>query len=438
MVLPMKWKTIRLSSLTLLVIGYLCLPSMAQEEFSPEANETALKSQSRESVYETVKSFPDEVSQNARNHFGFSVGVFEIYSSNVYSSDVAPSDATVTSFYPRVYANVNKRKSQFHFDYGFGYGIYKNQSDLNAAEHVGNLTYDVKVSRKVSFKISDRVSSSNNDYASPLNPIGAPPMSHSAYSYDPLLSHQRTTQNTVEGEIQFGITRKSSLGFFSSYQIYRRDIQEPVNTDMDGILAGVGYEYQVAKWLSIRSSYSAYLNNVNENYDDSKTSRLEVGSFHFKLGRTWDIEVAGGADFVYLKNHDHRIGWNFRQRLSHVSRTNSFAVMYQRDFRSLTTVSGPLQSDSVSTDLGHRLTRWMTFQASFSYMNGREAFDVGKLRSYMGNSALQFAISPCVIATMSYGYQYQTNTIHVAPSSLNINRSVAYVGLQYLWPSSRR
>jgi hypothetical protein len=428
-----KWNFATLLMQGMLFCGLcFCYPAFAQEETS--ANEQT--SRSRDSGTGATGSFFDDLARSSRNQKGFSVGVFEMYSTNIYTDSQTPEDATVTSFAPRAFLNLGKRKSRLHLEYGGGYRIYNNHRELDNSDHSGNITYDLQASRVVSFQLSDRATSSTNDLFSSVGSSSIIPPSYPVSSFEPVLDRQRIDQNHLQGTLNFQFSRNSHLGVFSSYDIYHYEQDSP-NTNSDGIQVGASYEHRITKWLTFGSTYSTYLNNV-EQFQDSKVYRLEVGGFTFKLSRNITLYAAGGAQVLDSNNYPRHVEGTARGRLSRTTRSSSLYISFERAFMSAAGLTQVLLTDTVTAGLSQRLTRKVNFRMSFSHVGGEDVAYSGALKGYVAAATLEYAILSSVIASCNYSYQNQKNAIASIPNAPNVNRSLAYVGLQYLFPSAQR
>lgn len=446
----MNWKIICQSGVLLPILWGMCLPALAQEDLSVEPQDSVQIKQSKESGGQPIKSLVDSIFQNSRNRMGFSLGVNSMYSSNIRGGSYARQDDIVTTFAPSIFINFGKRRSKLHLSYGGGYRKYSDLQELDNMEHSGEITYSYQATRHISINISDSILSSTNDLLSSFNYSNQ--SSSSSASYDPLLSRRRVIQNKAGGTIDFTINRSSHLGISFNHQIYRYSgIQAENNIDNDGAQLGMNFERQITKWLSLTSSFSTHISfspmtssasqyNGSDSYRDAKIYRFDAGGMHFKLGRNWSVQASGGAEILDSRTQaKRRIEGMARGSLSRTSRTNSLSFSYDRSFTSIPSMDRMLQSNNFSVSLTQKLLRWVQLQISASHMRGNDVSYSGKLHGYNASSSLEFAILPNVIATLRYSYQNQKNMGMTAYyGNLNINRSIAFGGLQYVWPSSNR
>ncbi len=422
-----------------LCFGCAGLFAQDSEEDLPEPGE--LKEEASVQDSSDAGSFFDGIASNARRHLGFNLGVSQMYSNNPVAANPEIQSVHVTSVTPRAFANFGRRRSRLHVDVNGGYKIYKDHSDWNKSDIRADVAYNYALTRRANIQITDRAFSRTDDAISNLDFSTSAPSSPT-FSYTLLQDRQRITQNDLTGSLEWKPTRKNALRFFGSYQVYRNSDAALSGLDSDGAQAGMNYEYNVVGWLSLASSWSAYIDNVDSRFRDSKIYRLEAGGFHFKFSRTWELQIWGGLDILDSSGTERQIDGTARALLSHRSRRSSQYLSFQRAMITTRGLSEMLQSDILTAGLGQAWTRWMRFQLSASYMISRKNYsaglaDSGKLKSYDFKSSLEFSLLRNVVAVVAGGYQNQKNTIPDLTGVLRINRYVASFGLQYLWPSLR-
>src|SRR5438105_4714224 len=96
-----------------------------------------------------------------RTPVGFSMGFFELYAPNLLGSQQDRS-ATYTMMRPRLFASTRTKRSEFQFDYSFGYRQYNRHREVHSDEHLARLSYSYQLSSNSFLSISD-------DFRSALN-----------------------------------------------------------------------------------------------------------------------------------------------------------------------------------------------------------------------------------------------------------------------------
>jgi hypothetical protein len=396
-----------------------------------------------------VASFFSSLSENRRNPIGLSFAAYQLYATSAIQNEADSHPANISIVRSRIFTNLGRRQSRLHFDFSGGYRFYKDNEQLNNAEGNGYISYEYQATRRFGIKITDRVSSQVNDFTfgsdSNLIQQSATP----ATSYTLMQTNHRVTLNNIGGELNLKLSRDSSLGFFSTYEIYQADNGTINNEATDIIQAGLNYEHKVTRWMSFTSNWSTYLNNVDPQYRDSKVYRVEIGGFHFNLSRRWDFNISGGADILDSKGQKRRTEGSGRAFLSHSSESNTLVFSYQRGFFSSNGLANVLQSDVFSARFGQKLKNWLNFQMSGSYFLSRDpieshinggamTFTGNNTSSYNLNMSLEFSVLRNMVSVINAGYQNQKNTLHLFADNLNIDRYIASFGLQYFFPSVRR
>jgi hypothetical protein len=379
-----------------------------------------------------AQSIVDDVFQSTQNLLGFSVGVNETYTSQIFSNNLDKRVSGVTSVTPRAFINLGKRKSILHLDFGAGYRHYNGRKEFNVWDYYGSAQYSLTFSKRVSLSIFDKVTSSYNDAGSMVSQY-SPMNIDNVFSNELLYDRQRITRNTLNARLNYLMTRKASLGIYGSYELY--DFQQVILINSSAAQAGVDFSYEICKWVSLSSNYSAYLNNVDEQFRDTRIHSLQFGGLDFRIARSWSIWGRGGLD--YSENQGTN---NFHESINagigYSSKANSLGINYQRGFTSAIGVSRLLSSDIISAQLGRRMTRWMNTRLNSSYYRSRDQSS-GLLETLAGGCGLEFALTSNIITSMNYTYQNQKYSNFSFPGA-RINRYIANVSVQYFWPSRKR
>jgi hypothetical protein len=382
-----------------------------------------------------ARSFSNAVAWSERNRFGFSLGVNEGYISSVFPNVVDKHSSTLTALSGNIFANFGRRKSRLHFDYGAGYRFYQQQSTMNGIDHYGTISYTYQTSRKSRFQLSDIVSSSLNDPFSSTSPSLATTIDWTpSPSYSVLFLPQRVTQNQAEARFSADLTRSTHISVFGSYTSYWYDKQ--LFGDINAAQVGAGLDQRITNWLFLTSTYSTYLNTVDERLRDYQIHRLEVGRFRFMLSRNVELFASGGLELADTRDQFRTEGM-FRAGISRTTETNLIYANYQRTMISALGYRRVLPSDVVSVGLGQRLTDRTNFRLSGSYMRSSDFDAAGLLRGYSGQAQFEYALLSSLFASINYNYQYQKNSITLLQDIPRFDRSMVFVRLQYAWPSIR-
>ncbi len=412
------------------------IPQDQEQEAEADASTRGIYQQDQQTESMSQRSFSGGVFADWRNPFGFSMGAYEIYVRDSYPTLSQRGSTMITSLYPQLFANFGRRRSKLHLNYGFGYGFENRDVSNDTQEHSANASYTYRVARKTSLEIRDFFFSSPNYYGSILRPIIGegggqltPPFWGEAYR-----PGQRMLRNDLTASIDQQLSRKVSLGLFGTYHTYR--YEQSSYYDGDGFSAGVRLSYQPKKWLSISSSYSRYLNRVDERFKDATINRVEIGEFDFRLSRAWRLRFSGGVEITDYYGSTRTYG-SWGGSLVRSSRYNTFSASYRHGLTSAIGLSRIYQSDILSLDFSQRISRRVALLVGSSYWRNRDLV-AGRYDYWLARSGLQFLLLRQLAAVVQYSYQYQTSRYETPADVVQVNRHLVYFGLQYFWPGARR
>ena len=233
-----------------------------------------------------------------RHYLGLSLGVQELYDGNIFAASEPRESDMITFVMPRVFVNLADRRSQFHFDYGFGYRKYNSQGELDSPEHYGSAQFNHSFSRRTTMSIFDVATYGRNDGGSAMGSgwgIADVPGNPANEVY---LENQNTFRNVLTARMDYQLNRKVRLGGYASYTLYR--FQENPESDGQSLLAGFSYDHQLNRWLDFSMNLSAYIVRPTgglENNEDMQISRLQLVGFTTRLSRNWELNVGGALSF---------------------------------------------------------------------------------------------------------------------------------------------
>ena len=412
------------------------IPSKPLPTDPQESQEESIQPRKPDTFSLGAQSMAESMLDGTRHHIGFTLGVYGAYTSNVFASYQQRRDSVFSSFVPRVFINLGKRKSQLHVSFGGGYRLYNGHRDLDSADYYGNARYSLALSKRTTLQITDRMSSSKNDAGSFVYaPIFAPIAASSGSYYDILLSRQRVTRNAMAASLNFQVGKKHNFGVFTGYDSYRYQVDSPVNANV--IEVGGDYRVNLTKWLVLSNSYATYLTNVDERFRDARIHRLEAGGLDFRLSRTWRFWASGGVEVSQYQGVN-RVGPSATASVFHMSRKAAVNIMYHKGFASAVGLSRVLNSDNFNARMGYRVTSWILATLQAAYYRSSEQSGAGILRTLWGGGGFEFALVNGLVASVNYSYQNQKAQYFTTSTQLGLNRYVARLGLQYFWPSSGR
>jgi hypothetical protein len=381
------------------------------------------------------RSFSEDAFSNLRHKFGFSVAFNEIYFSDAYSAGSTTSQSAMADvLYPRIYFNLGQRKSKFHLDYGFGYRRYHNGITSHSKEQYGNASYAYQATRKSSFQLYNHFSIAPEWFGSFLSPILTGETPFSGFTNEIFWENQKILRNVAGAQYSYK-TAKTDFILMSEYQIWRFHPQ--IDTNFEGVMAGISYRRQITKWLTLDNSYSAYLNHVDQQYQGTgRIHRLQVGGFRFNLCKDWILTAGGGAEYSKQSGLD-QLGELVDVGLGWTNDSSVFTANYHRGFYSGIGLEQIFQSDQGLAGFGTRINSWTNLQLSGSYIRGTGVFRYGSIETYSARAGLDFALPANLYANFAVTYLNQ-KAKGFDPLIFDRDRYVAMVGIQYVYPGHRR
>jgi len=382
-----------------------------------------------------ARSFANAVAWNERHHWGFSLSASEGRISDVFPNSVDRHPSMLTGFSGGIFANYGRHKSRLHMEANAGYRMYHRADGMDGGDYSGDITYSYRANRKLRFELSDLVSSSLNDPFSSFNTSLRTTVDWTpSPSYAVVFMPQRFTENVARAQMDVDLTRSTHFYGFGAYETYLYDQRD--YADSNAVQVGAGIDQRITNWLFISSGYSGYLNQVDERLRDTQIHRLEIGRFRFSLSRDSEVFFSGGIEIANDSRGYHTEGM-FRAGISRSSEKNLIYANYQRTMTSALGYSRVLRSDNVTVGIGQRFTPRTNLRLSGSYLRGSDFEFSGLLTGYNAQIQLEYALLSNLFVSGNYSYQYQKNTIVTFADLPHFDRSVAFVRLQFVWPSIR-
>jgi|WetSurMetagenome_2_1015567.scaffolds.fasta_scaffold153227_1 hypothetical protein len=423
------------AALISLILGLTAAVFGQEQEDAADTQTNTQKTVQEEGDSRAVRSFSNAVAWSPRNRLGLSLSASEGRISNVFSNSNENNSSLLSAFSGSVFANFGRRKSRLHMDYGAGYRMYNTQRNMDGGDHYIDVNYTYVANRKIKIQLSDIVSSSLNDPYSSFSPALRTTIDWSpSPSYDVIFLSHRILRNEARVQIDFDFARKTHFSVYGAGNIYRYKNQAYSNADT--VQVGAGLDQRITNWLVLSSSYSTYLNNVDERLPDYKIHRLEAGRFRFMLSRNMELFASGGVEVADLRG-DTRTEGMFWGGISRSSEKNVVYANYQRTMTSALGYSRILPSDVVTLGFGQRFNPRTNLRLSSSYTRSSDFDYKGLLKGYGAQAQFEYALASSLFASCNYSYQYQKSTINVLASIPHFDRSVVFLRLQFAWPSIR-
>ena len=384
-----------------------------------------------------AQTFRDDIILNRRNPYGFSLsfnqGYLDGYTENSPGNERVNNSTGIISVAGQSFVNIGRQRSLCHFDFGVGYRRYFDNRGDDRPIYLGRMNYSYQISKKTLLKIDDIFSSLYNDSWSFLSMYSSFP-NKPDFSDEVLFGLQRVTKNLSRISISHRLGRRVKLGAFGEHNFYR--YPNRINPNNHAFKVGGYVNSRLTSWLTLTSSYSTFLNSVDDLYLGAQIHRLQVGELRFHLNRYWWVWAGGGVDLsIYQDNV--RIGENVRAGIGFTSSNAAFSLAYRRGFKSTIGIAGLFMSDSVNGSLGYRITRWINARGEGYYYRNRDQSNSGLIEQFTGGGGLEFALSNNIFVTLN-GYYQKQQTYGYSIEDTSFGRVTAFMGFNYVWPSWKR
>lgn len=370
--------------------------------------------------------------ETMRSPIGFSLGIFESSSPDfsIARSGSGNKSAYFTMVQPRIFANARSGRSLFQFDYAYGYTTYNGQRDRHSSEHSGGMSFDYRVSSNVSLKVTDTFRSAVNEYGV-LQPSASPVLYQPNFAQALYVPGERATTNSLLASFNFRASKKSNVSVFTSYDIWRYGATSFGNTQ--GVQLGIRSDYRINKWLYLDNSYSQYLNTVATNVKPAGIQRLQVGGFKFKLGRSTELYMSGGADATSYQGVRRGTG-SFEGGITKTYGSTLISLVYHRGFSNAIGSQSAFNGHIVSASLNQWLTPRANFQIASSYNRGAALGNNATLEYLSGSADFQWTLHSHVLFSLQSSYISQRGT-YLPTDALGLSRYTVRTGLQFFFPS---
>jgi hypothetical protein len=375
-------------------------------------------------------SFVENFLRNIKNGVGMSVGVTETYVPQFFATaGDGPKSTTYMTLSPHLFFGYQRSRSEFLFDYSFGYRKYNTQSLPGSSTQSAGLLYRYRASPNVTLTLSDQFRSAVNDNGFS---IGSTLTSLSPVNFDQLLyvPRQRLSTQELRGEVDMRVGKRTNIGVFGTYGFWRYHDTAVQDTHSGEI--GVRGSHQINKWLSVDNSFSHYLGGPT-NANGLNIQRLQVGGLSFRSAREMVLSVGGGVETA--NSHGRQTTARALVSLTKNSRSTSGTITYHRGFSLAIGAGSLIEGDNISVAVTQWIGRRMNLKMSGLYTRGTSVADA-RLDAVSGDASFEMSFGNHVLFTGQYGYLSQRSA---SLSSLipNASRSTATVGLQYFLSSLR-
>lgn len=409
-------------------------PSAGTVSVEKEKEEQAAKDKARKEAEKNQqpKSLTDSMFSNVQNDITFSFGLSENYSSNVFDSNVVKRGDTYTLFYPRVFANVQKKDLLFTVDYAFGYSLYNRFSELNRSDQQGTLQLRYQATRRLIYRLEDQLS-----YLPQYN-FGAfrqPTISGNGplpNQFGIVFDRQNVFRNVVLGEITYLASEPTSIRLYASYGI--SNYRKASFNNFFGYTAGFELANRISQRFSINADYEFLYYQFKNQFNISRIHRMGAG-FKYEWRPTVTIYGEAGPELVNIQRVSRVEGF-FRFGISRRTLTNSITLEGQRSVANDLGVSTAQPYYSVKVDASHLFTPKLNFGLTAGYYRGSIlSSGTANLYGFQGGPRIEYAMRPNLTFIINYYYLTQRRADNVSFGAPPIiSRHYVSVGFEYRLP----
>jgi hypothetical protein len=227
-----------------------------------------------------------------------------------------------------------------------------------------------------------------------------------------LINQARRLSNTGVSEVDYALSRRTSLTFTGSYGTLH--FTDGGGIDTRTVNARAGYNYALSAKNSLAFIYG-YNRMSFEGAGYQVQGNLIQASFGRRVTGRLALQVAAGAELTRLEDvatsNGHDLSWNLSSSLRYAQQRTQYSLSY---FHGLTGGSGAFfgaRTDTVGAGLEHRLTRSWSGSLNGGYSVNQDLAVTSSARRYdnwFGGSSLGRPIGRHVYFRLSYGLQRQT------------------------------
>jgi hypothetical protein len=368
-----------------------------------------------------------------RSSVGFSVGIFGYYDPNAIVSSSGQNPEGVKSAWvtPSLFANVRKRRSQVTLNYSFQARAYSGNSQLKSSSHTATLNFTRALSPKLSIGLGDVFTSALGDQRTFLDPtvLGASEL-NAAQDLD--VSSQRVSRNSISATASYQMSRRNTIGVFSSYDYWRYTDVSLGNNAYD-ILVGVHSGLRINKWLYLDNSYSHYLTSANNplGSGNSQIHHLQVAGLRLaRSKRGWETFLSGGADISTSGGRPLPVP-SMQAGVSKTWKSGGFTVTYSRGLWTAVGSGTALQGDTANLAFNQSLRR-LSLTVGSTFRLGT-ASGGSRAEFVSPNAQLSFAAQRHLMLSANYWYVSQ-QVANISPAVQNASRYRVGVGINCFLP----
>lgn len=396
-----------------------------KKEEEAKEKEEAAKAEAEKLRFQT--SVLDRMYSGLRNNAAFAFRFSTNYDSNLLGSNINPQSGSFESISPRFVANIQRKNFVMDVDYSAGYLVYNEFSDLNKSDHLAGVSFRFRPSPRTFARISEHVSSTTNSFATGVNQLLSPTQIFPLPNQGVFFSRQRIFRNILAGDVEYRVTRDSSLDFFGTYDVERYRSQ-PFN-DLSGGVAGVRWGYQVSPRLTVSTEYSFSYFTFNNQLNSSRIHSVGVG-FRYLLRPGLAIFASGGIQSANIQGIT-KSGGSVVAGFTKSTFMTEFTLAYVNTDTSQVGLATTVRSQGVSGHFRRRLMDKMDFTLDSGYVRNRLIFNQNvPINTYTAGAGFEYAVRSDLTFFVNYGYVHQRSPVFVLQAPI-VSRSTLSVGFEF-------
>lgn len=238
--------------------------------------------------------------------------------------------------------------------------------------------------------------------------------------------------NSVLGQVEYGISRRSSWTASGAYGFLRYPNADFHNTNQ--ITASTGYNYSISARNAISLTYSYNQFKYTQIASDFTTQNVQFGFSHILAGR-FSLQASGGVEFIDSSNlgqSQKSAQFSGTGTLDYSRAHTSLGLSY---FAGSTGGSGVLTGAStqdVRFRIGQQFGRKWSGSASVGYSHNGGLFEQQSYDTLFASPGIRRALTRNMGLSFNYTYQRQlTNSTCTTASCGSLSRNFLTVGIDY-------
>jgi hypothetical protein len=434
----------------LLTVGIL--PGAAQEAPAPSTPAGQTQTTDRTSV-DTSRPAADFRPASGAQPFSLSPGGkkqldISLFTSQAWDSN-APGTLTgsgnsnwqpVTSFGGNVQLSLDKKSSQTSLTYN-GSGIaYPDRTPVWSSYQNFGFSHSLKLGRwgitaADTFNLSPDSTFGGYGYGLPTgNAAASNPVLDPRYvpNQSILTGYATSYFNSVMGQLEYGISRRSSWTGSASYGLVRFTNSNLQN--LNQVTASTGYNYSVTAKDSVSATYVFSTFGYTNLDSEFQSHTVQFGYSHKLAGRLF-LQLAGGPQIINtsgLGDAGTRVQGSGTASLLYGKGRTNLALTY---FRGATGGSGVLNGSSTQSaqlTIGREMSKAWSASVAAGYANNSGLVQQQSYNTIFISPSMRRAITRNLGATFNYSYQRQlTGTTCVTLVCGDTGRNFLSVGVDY-------